>query len=364
MIGRERELLMDAFDSNWIAPLGPHVDAFEQEFSAKVNGLPCTALSSGTAALHLSLVLAGVGVGDEVLTSSFTFAATANSITYVGAKPVFIDSDWSSWNMDPNLLRQELQDCRQRNAMPKAVMAVDIVGQCCDYDAIESICREFEVPLIEDAAEALGASYKGRPAGTFGQYAAFSFNGNKIITTSGGGMLVCHSAKQASQARFLATQARDPAPHYEHSSVGYNYRLSNLLAAIGRGQLENLAQHVENRRAIFERYRVALEPIPGITMMPEIEGGVSTRWLSLLMIDPEKYGADREAVRLALEAQQIEARPAWKPMHCQPVFSGCRRRGGSVAEKIFRQGLCLPSGTMLSQADQDRIIQMVISLKK
>lgn len=359
MLGRERELLIDAFDSNWIAPLGPHVNAFEAEFSQRVSGDPCAALSSGTAALHLSLILAGVGVGDEVLTSSFTFAATANAITYVGAKPVFIDSDWGSWNMDPQLLREELEACRQRNAMPKAVLAVDIVGQCCDYDAIESICQEFEVPLLEDAAEALGASYRGRPAGTFGQFGSFSFNGNKIITTSGGGMLVCRNLEEAAKARFLATQARDPAPHYEHTHVGHNYRLSNLLAAVGRGQLENLDTHVNNRRAIFQRYSEAFQSLPGITMMPEIDGGFSTRWLTLLMIDPAKFGADRETVRKKLESEDIEARPAWKPMHCQPVFADCRSRGGEVSEKIFQDGLCLPSGTMLSQADQDRIIKLV-----
>ena len=342
MLGRERELLLSAFDSNWIAPLGPHVDAFEREFAAKLGVEHAAALVSGTAALHLALLVLGVRPGDEVITSSFTFAATANAITYVGARPVFIDSDWASWNIDPNLLREELLECRRVNRLPAAVVAVDILGQCCDYRAIEEICSEFEVPLIEDAAEALGATLAGRPAGSFGKLACFSFNGNKIITTSGGGMLVGNDGELIRRARFLATQARDPAPHYEHSQIGYNYRLSNLLAAVGRGQLELLDQHVQRRRANFGHYRRLLGGVPGIELMPEIAGGCSTRWLTVMLVDPQVVGRDREEIRGALEAQQIEARPAWKPMHCQPVFQ-VAAVGGAVSERIFERGLCRPA---------------------
>lgn len=363
MLGRERELLLDAFDSNWIAPLGPHVDAFEREFSTKVGARHSAALSSGTAALHLALISLGVKPGDEVLTSSFTFAATANAITYVGAKPVFIDSDWTSWNMDPNLLREELLACRRQGRKPAAILPVDVLGQCCDYEAIEDICEEFEVPIIEDAAEALGASLSGRPAGSFGTMSCFSFNGNKIITSSGGGMLVSDDEELIRNARFLATQARDPAPHYEHSQIGYNYRMSNLVAAVGRGQLEVLDEHVRRRRAIFERYVQRLTEAEGITFMPEIPGGHSTRWLTVILIDPARFGSHREAVRLKLEEHNIEARPAWKPMHQQPVYHDCRIRGGDVSEKIFEQGLCLPSGSALTEQQIDKIVEIILSVR-
>lgn len=359
MLGRERQLLLDAFDSNWIAPLGPHVNAFEAEFASRVGTTQAVALSSGTAALHLALQIVGIGRDDRVVTSSFTFAATANAIKYLAAQPVFVDSDWSSWNMDPNLLREYLQKCRLQNRLPKAVLSVDVIGQCCDYDSIRAICNEFELPLIEDAAEALGATYRNRPAGSFGDIACFSFNGNKIITTSGGGMLVTDRSDWANQARHLATQARDPAPHYEHTQVGYNYRMSNLLAAVGRGQLEVLDEHVRRRRAIFEIYRSALAGRPGLTLMPEISGGRSTRWLSLVLIDPAKFGEDREVVRQRLEAANIESRPAWKPMHCQPVFADCEAIGGAVSEQIFAQGLCLPSGSSLSPSQQARVIEVL-----
>jgi pyridoxal phosphate-dependent aminotransferase EpsN len=363
MLGNERQLLLEAFDSNWIAPLGPHVDAFEKEFAACVGMPHAAALSSGTAALHLALLAMGIKAGDEVITSSFTFAATANAITYVGAKPVFIDSDWASWNMDPNLLREELLECRRRNRMPAAVLAVDILGQCCNYTDIVQICQEFNVPLLEDAAEALGATFQGRPAGSFGEIACFSFNGNKIITTSGGGMLVARNAELVKHIRFLATQARDPAPHYEHSHIGYNYRMSNLLAAVGRGQLAVLDEHVRRRRENFQRYQDLLGDSPGIQFMPEIPGGRSTRWLTVALIDPKKHGRDREAIRMELESQQIESRPAWKPMHCQPIFRDCRSRGGEVCEIIFQLGLCLPSGSSLQPSQIDRIVKIVSSGK-
>lgn len=363
MLGRERQLLLDAFDSNWIAPLGPHVNAFEAEFAQRVGVAHAAALSSGTAALHLALLLVGVQPGDSVVTSSFTFAATANAIKYASARPVFIDSDWSSWNMDPALLREYLERSRREGRMPKAVLAVDIVGQCCDYQSIGAICREFEVPLIEDAAEALGATFQGRPAGSFGDIACFSFNGNKIITTSGGGMLVTPRADWVAQARHLATQARDPAPHYEHTQVGYNYRMSNLLAAIGRGQLETLDEHVRRRRGHFAAYEQAFEGWTGISLMPEIPGGRSSRWLTIALIDPSKFGVDREAVRKRLEEHNIESRPAWKPMHCQPVFADCEAVGGAVCEQIFAQGLCLPSGSSLTSEQLNRVIQVLEGLR-
>jgi len=359
MSGCERELLIDAFDSNWIAPLGPHVDAFEREFAAAVGAEHAVALSSGTAALHLALLLLGVGEGDEVLTSTFTFAATVNAITYVGAKPVLIDSDWATWNMDPGLLADELRDCARRNRLPKAVVVVDLYGQCADYGPIREACAEHGVPIVEDAAEALGATYDGCSAGLFGDFGVFSFNGNKIITTSGGGMLVCENEFVAQRARFLATQARDPAPHYQHSQIGFNYRLSNLLAAVGRGQLRALENRVAARRANFECYREALGDLPGVAFMPEHPRCRSTRWLTCLTIDPRLFGADRETVRLALEAADIESRPTWKPMHVQPVFAKCRTCGGEVSEHIFRHGLCLPSGSNLSAADLSRIVGVI-----
>jgi len=362
MLGRERELLLAAFDSNWIAPLGPHVDAFEHEFAAKVGVAHAAALSSGTAALHLALQIVGVTSGDEVITSSFTFAATTNAINYVGAKPVLIDSDWASWNMDPNLLREELQECRRLGRKPAAVVTVDVFGQCCDYAAIGEICEEFEVPLIEDAAEALGASLNGQPAGSFGAISCFSFNGNKIITTSGGGMLVSQNDAWVKKARFLATQARDPAPHYEHSEIGYNYRMSNLLAAVGRGQLETLDEHVRRRRMIFDSYQQLLAGISGIHFMPEMEGGRSSRWLTVILVDPQEYGFDREAIRVRLAELEIESRPAWKPMHQQKVFSGCRSRVRGVSDRIFEWGLCLPSGSALEPAQIEQVAQVITTM--
>jgi dTDP-4-amino-4,6-dideoxygalactose transaminase len=358
----ERAFLLDAFDSNWIAPLGPHVDAFEREFAEVVGTKEAVALSSGTAALHLALLLLGVGPGDDVLTSTMTFAATANAITYVGASPVFIDSDKATWNMDPQLLADELHACARRNRLPKAVVVVDAYGQCADYGPIREACGRYDVPIVEDAAEALGAMYDGRPAGTFGELGIFSFNGNKIITTSGGGMLVCEQTDLAKRARFLATQARDPAPHYQHSEVGYNYRMSNLLAAVGRGQLRVLEDRVEQRRANYEFYRDTLGDAPGITFMPEHPRSRSTRWLTCLIVEPEEFGATREQIRLALEAENIEARPAWKPMHMQPVFSHCRSCGGAVAEWIFQYGLCLPSGSNLAEEDLLRVVDVVRSV--
>lgn len=359
----ERELLLDAFDSNWIAPLGPHVDAFESEFARYVNVPHAVALSSGTAALHLALVVAGIGPGDEVLVPTFTFIATANSVRYVGATPVFIDSERRSWNIDPQLVEEELRAARAQNRPVKAVIAVDILGQCADYDALAGICQRYGVCLIEDAAEGLGATYRDRPAGSLGDMGCFSFNGNKIITTSGGGMFVTHRADWAAHARKLASQAREPAPHYEHQEVGYNYRLSNLLAAVGRGQLANLDDRVNIRRANFEAYAQALGDLPGVSFMPEPTVGRATRWLTCMLLDPHAAAATPEEVRLALEAENIEARPAWKPMHLQPVYSSAAWRGGwrggGVAEEIFRQGICLPSGSSMNAGDLNRVIAVI-----
>jgi len=357
----ERELLLEAFDSNWIAPLGPHVDAFEREFAAAVGVPYAVALSSGTAALHLALLVSGVGPGDEVLTSTFTFSATVNAITYVGARPVFIDSERRSWNMDPGLVVEELDACVRRGHPPKAVLAVDLYGQCADFEPIRAACLRHGVVLIEDAAEALGASYQGQSAGTFGDLAAYSINGNKIITTSGGGMLVSSRRDWIDLARQLSTQARDPAPHYQHSRIGYNYRLSNLLAAVGRGQLRLLPDRVAARRATNQAYREQLGHLPGIEFAPEARFGRATFWLTCLAIDPDRFGATREDIRVHLEKQDIEARPVWKPMHLQPVFAGCRVRGGAVAEELFAKGLCLPSGSSLTHADRQKVIEGVLA---
>ena len=362
MSPRERELLLDAFDSNWVAPLGPHVDAFEREFAEKIGVKHAVALSSGTAALHIAMQILGVRRGDEVITSSLTFAATANAITYLSATPVFVDSQSQSWNMDPNLLAEAIESGVKRGQRPKAVVVVDMYGQCADYQSIGDLCRRAEIPVIEDAAEALGASYKNQPAGVFGEFGCFSFNGNKIITTSGGGMLVTNEENAAQQARFLATQARDPAPHYEHSQIGYNYRMSNLLAAVGRGQLSVLESRVAKRRENFEYYQQTLGDLPGITFMPEPENCRSTRWLTCVVVDAEQFGATREDIRLALESENIEARPVWKPMHLQPVFRECQVFGGDVSAQLFADGLCLPSGSNLADDDRTRVVDIVRSV--
>jgi pyridoxal phosphate-dependent aminotransferase EpsN len=359
MGGSERQLLLEAFDSNWIAPLGPHVDAFEGELSAIADGLHVAALSSGTAGLHLALLILGVGAGDEVIVSDLTFAATANAIVYTGARPRFVDSNRETWNIDPALLEEELQACAHAGRLPKAVIAVDLYGQCADYDPIIESCRRYGVPLIEDAAESLGATYRGRAAGTFGDFGVFSFNGNKVITTSGGGALVSRSAERIQRARFLATQAREPAPHYEHTTIGYNYRLSNLLAAVGRGQLRELPQRIAARRRNFDFYVRSLGSLPGITFMPEASYGESNRWLSCIQVDAEAFGATREDLRLALEAENIESRPLWKPMHLQPVFRDLPCRGGAVSAALFERGLCLPSGSALTEEQLERICSIV-----
>jgi len=357
--GRERDLLLQAFDSNWITTLGPHVDAFEQEMCQRIGVRAAAALASGTAGLHLALLMLGISRGDEVLCSDLTFGASANAITYLGAIPVFIDSDRTTWNMNPGLLEDELNTCAKRGKLPKAVLVVDLYGQCADYDPIIEACKKYEVPVVDDAAEALGATYRGISAGKFGVMAVFSFNGNKIVTTSGGGMLVSENETYIERARFLSTQARDPAPHYEHSQIGYNYRLSNLLAAVGRGQLERLDEKVARKRAINEFYRRAFTDLPGIEFMPEAPYGKSICWLTVILTTPEEFGVDRETVRLSLEAENIESRPIWKPMHMQPVFKDCRIRGGAVSEDLFARGLCLPSGTQMTEEDLERVVKVV-----
>ncbi|MEY3867397.1 MAG: hypothetical protein RLZZ338_1288 [Cyanobacteriota bacterium] len=352
----ELKFVQEAFDTNWIAPVGPHVDAFEKEFSALVGSSHSAAVSSGTAALHLALRLIGVQPDDEVFCSTLTFIASASPITYLGAKPVFVDSDRVSWNMNPDLFREALEKRAKIGKLPKAVVLVHLYGQSADIDPILAACNTYEVPLIEDAAEALGATYKGKIPGTFGKIGIYSFNGNKIITTSGGGMLVSEDEKLVEKARFLATQARDPAPHYQHSEIGYNYRLSNVLAGIGRGQLRVLEDRVQARRHNYEVYQGHLGHLPGIDFMPEANFGRATRWLTCLTIDPEQFGRDREEIRLTLAQQKIETRPVWKPLHLQPVFADCESVGGEVAEDLFNRGLCLPSGSNLTEEDLARVI--------
>ena len=363
--GEELPLIQEALASNYIAPLGPMVDAFEREFSTYVKISGALAVSSGTAALHLALRVLGVGPGDEVLASTLTFIGSVNPIRYQGATPVFIDSDRSTWNMDPDLLAEALQQSAALGALPKAVIPTDLYGQCSDYDRIMEICGSYGVPVVLDAAEALGARYytsggqREIHAGVGAKAAIFSFNGNKILSTSGGGMLVSEDQDLIAQARFLSQQARDPAPHYEHSQIGYNYRLSNILAAIGRGELRVLDERIRKKREIFEYYHWALADLPGLEFMPEAPYGQCTRWLTAVLVTPHSFGADRETLRLALETENIESRPVWKPMHLQPVFQGCRVFGGDVSADLFHRGLCLPSGTAMTEEDLARVVRVI-----
>lgn len=359
MGGEELDFVREAFSSNYIAPVGPQIDAFELEFAEMVGAKYAAAVTTGTAALHLLLRYVGVGADDEVLCSTLTFVATANPIMYQGAIPVFIDSDFASWNMDPSLLAIELEKRAEEDRLPKAVVLVHLYGQPADIDPIKKACDKHNVALIEDAAEALGADYKGRAPGTFGVAGFYSFNGNKIITTSGGGMIVSDDKELIDKVKFWATQARDSAVHYEHTEVGYNYRMSNVLAAIGRGQLRVLAERVAGKRKIFKRYVDSLGDLPGVTFMPEPDFAHSTHWLSCLTIDPEKAGIDRDIVIQKLESHNIEARPTWKPMHLQPLYQDCKSVGGAVAERIFKNGLCLPSGTGMTESDLRRVISII-----
>ena len=355
MSGHEQAFVSEAFRTNWLSSVGPNVDAFEAEFSRKI-GMPSVALSSGTAALHLALRLLDVGPGDDVFCPTLTFVATANPIAYLGARPVFLDSERESWNLDPNVLESAL---RRRARRPKAVIVVHLFGQSADLDPIVALCEKYSTPLVEDAAEALGATYKGRNVGTFGCASVFSFNGNKIITTTGGGMLVAKERAWTDKARFWAQQARDSGRAYEHSELGYNYRMSNVLAGIGRGQLQVLDERVQQRRKIAFRYRDAFAGTPGLEFMPQAPWGLHTNWLSCFLVDEAVLGCSRDHIIDVLQERDIEARPIWKPMHLQALYSGAESHGGSVAEDLFQRGLCLPSSSFLDDQEQDRVIQGV-----
>jgi dTDP-4-amino-4,6-dideoxygalactose transaminase len=360
--GKEIEYVTAAIESGWIAPIGPDLSAFEDEISKLADGRHAVGLSSGTAALQLALQVSGVEPGDEVLCSTLTFVASANAIVQAGAKPVMVDSDYASWNIDPDLLAEELDRRAKAGNLPGAVVTVDLYGQCCTYNKIVPVCAKYEVPLIEDAAEALGATYDGKGAGSFGDIAIFSFNGNKIITTSGGGMLVTPNSNTADRVRYLSTQARQPAAHYEHTEIGYNYRLSNILAALGRAQLRDLDEKVVRRREINQRYREVLAPYPGISFMPEAEDCYSTFWLTCLTIDPAEAGIDRETIRLGLEEYNIESRPVWKPMHRQPVFADAPTVLNGVSDQLFADGLCLPSGSAMTDQQFEFVIERLLHL--
>jgi len=358
MGGAEQSYIAQAFASNWLSTVGPNITAFEQEFEGRI-GLPAVALTSGTAAIHLGLRLLGVGPGDEVFCSTLTFAASANPIRYLGADPVFLDSDRETWNLDPALLAKTLRERARANRLPQAVVVVHLYGQCADMNPILEACNRHDVPILEDAAEALGSTYRGWPAGTIGTVGAFSFNGNKIITTTGGGMLVAGRQEWVDKARFWATQARDPGLAYEHSELGYNYRMSNVLAGIGRGQLEVLDLRVQQRRAIAFRYREAFADLSGISLMPQAPYGLHTNWLSCFLIDAQKFGCSRDELIHALNAANIESRPVWKPMHLQPIYARAKHYGGAVAEDLFRRGICLPSSSCLSLEEQMYVINQV-----
>lgn len=393
----ELKYVKAAFESNYVAPVGPMVDKFEKAFCDIVGIAYAAALSSGTAAMHLAMRNLSVGPGDEVFASTLTFIGSVTPIVFQGATPVFIDADEISWNMDPLMLEAELKRCAERGKLPKAVVPTDIYGQCSDYQRIFTICNKYGVPVVVDSAEAMGATNNGYHSGFGAGAAIFSFNGNKIITTSGGGMLCSDDASFIEHARFLSQQARDPEPHYEHSTIGYNYRMSNIVAAIGLGQLEVLEDRVKRKREIFDYYQDQLKDLPGIDFMPEAPFGQSTRWLTVVLITPKIFGADREEVRLALEKENIETRPVWKPMHLQPVFQAsdsadyidctderkeqiqkndkaecgrwqerypARVVGGKVAKDLFARGLCLPSGTAMTQRDLDQVIEVFKSCCK
>jgi dTDP-4-amino-4,6-dideoxygalactose transaminase len=361
MCGKEVLFVQEAFETNWISPVGPHLVAFEKELAEYCKVSDSAVLSSGTAAIHLALIMLDVKRGDEVICSSFTFSASCNPIAYQGARPVFVDSEEESWNMDPVLLRKAIIDrMRVSGKKPKAVILVHLYGVPARLDEILAICSEYDIPLIEDAAEALGSRYQGSQVGTFGLMGIFSFNGNKIITTSGGGALIAKDTTLLDKARFLSTQARDQAPHYQHSEIGYNYRLSNVAAGIGRGQLMVLDEWVRRRRQNFDYYRTELGKIPGFTFPEEIENCYSNRWLTTILVDPEKTnGVTRETLRLELDKENIESRPLWKPMHCQPVFADAPAYVNGVSERLFESGLCLPSGSNLKQEDLERVTDIV-----
>ena len=364
MSGGEKRYIEEAFATNWIAPLGPHVDSFEREVASFCHSAGAVAVSSGTAAIHLALKLAGVGPGDEVLCSTLTFIASVNPILYQGAIPVFVDSDQTSWNMSPEALKLALEKRTAAGKLPKAAVVVNLYGQSAEYSEIKYLCDEYGVLLIEDAAESMGATYQGQPSGTFGKFGIFSFNGNKIITTSGGGMLISDDLEALTKARFYATQAREPRGFYHHQEIGYNYRMSNILAGIGRGQLKVLPKRVAARRAVYERYAEAFSKTVGLEFMPELPEGVSTRWLTALTVDEKLTGIKPDQIIAALEEENIEARRIWKPMHLQPLFEAYdyfsnADDGSSVADVLFRDGICLPSGSNMTVEEQMRTIEVV-----
>ena len=357
MGGNELKYIHQAFEENWVAPLGPNVNGFEEDLQHFLgNGVKVSALSAGTAALHLALIECGVQVGDEVLCQSMTFSASANPIVYQGATPVFVDSEESTWNISPVFLEEAIKDRIKKGKKPKAVVAVSLYGMPFKIEEVLSLCKKYDISLVEDAAEALGSTYKGKPCGTFGRFGVLSFNGNKIITTSGGGALVCHTQEEKDKAVFLSTQARDNTPHYQHSHIGYNYRMSNITAGIGRGQMEVLPQRIEARRKMHAFYADLFKGIEGIKLLTEPnEDYFCNYWLSAITIDKTKTGFDREDLRLAFLEENIETRPLWKPMHLQPVFASAPYYGKKTCEHLFNNGLCLPSGSNLTDADRERI---------
>ena len=367
MGGGEMKYVQEAFDSNWVAPLGPNVDGLERELCAAVGAKHVAALSSGTAAIHLSLILLGVKPGDFVIGSSFTFSATVNPIAYLGATPVLVDSEADTWNMDPELLEEALKGLRSeglksegQGKMPKAIVVAHLYGMPAKMKEIMAVADRYGIPVVEDAAEALGSEYMGRRVGCNSRFGILSFNGNKIITTSGGGALISDDAAMIERARFLATQARDPAPHYQHSEIGYNYRMSNVVAGVGRGQLEVLDLRVRQHREFNAWYRELLKDVPGVTFQSEPSPDFrSNFWLTCIVIDPAVAGTDREKLRLAFEAARIESRPLWKPMHLQPVFAGCPAYVNGTSEKLFENGLCLPSGSNIDEDGRERIAEVI-----
>lgn len=366
MGGSEQKFIQQAFDENWIAPLGPNVNGFEKDLQSYLNeGKHVAALSSGTAAIHLALVMLGITKGDFVICQSLTFSASANPILYQGANPVFVDSETRTWNICPIDLEEAIQKTIEKHGVkPKAIVTVHLYGMPYLISEIENIAKKYDIPIVEDAAEAIGSSYKKQKCGTFGEFGILSFNGNKMITTSGGGALVCNSEEEKQRVVFYATQARESAPHYQHEKIGYNYRMSNITAGIGRGQMEVLDQHVNARRANFEFYKENLTPLKGFEFMDEQEGMFCNRWLSTVLIHPKEAGCTREDIRLALEKENIESRPFWKPMHLQPVFKDNDYYGTDVSENLFKSGLCLPSGSNLTAADKNRVLDCILAMKK
>ena len=367
MSGHEQKYIQEAFDTNWVVPLGPNVNAFEQSLADYLGGeKKVVALSSGTAALHLALIQLGVGPGDEVICQSFTFAASANPIKYLGATPVFVDSEEDTWNMSPGFLREAVEDrIALTGRKPKAIIPVHLYGMPAKMDEIMAIANEFEIPVLEDAAEALGSVYKGKRCGTFGRFACLSFNGNKMITTSGGGALVCTNEEDAGETMFYATQARDEAPHYQHSKIGYNYRMSNICAGIGRGQMHVLDSHVARRKEINQFYSEKLDGFPGVSLLKNPSADfVSNHWLTCVMVNEAEAGFSREELRLAMEAANIETRPLWKPMHLQPVFADAPYYGDGTSEKLFETGLCLPSSPVLTEEDLMRVVNCIFEMNQ